>query len=50
MQQVLFLVGLVMMMLNIFVRPVANPLWDPIIQIAMLPIHWAMEKTQEGSG
>jgi hypothetical protein len=46
MHQVLFLVVL----LNILVRPVANPLWDTIIQIVILPIYWAVEKKHEGSG
>ncbi len=45
-----FPVGLVRMLLNILERPVANPLWDTIIQMVMLPINWAVEKRQEGSG
>jgi hypothetical protein len=50
MQLVLFLVGLVRVLLNILEPPVDNPLWDTIIQIVMSPIHWAVEKRQEGSG
>ncbi len=36
--------------MDILVRPVANPLWDTVIQIVILPIHWLVEKRQEGSG
>ncbi len=59
---VMFIVGMVRMLLDILVRAIViarvrrcrfwmfGALWNTAFQVAVSPIHWAVEKGKEGDG